>query len=350
MTPHNDPPAGPPAPIAVVGMSCRLPGADGIAEFWALLRRGGTAFSGVPEVRRRDWPPDALPPADVGTDPQGGFLSWVDQFDAAFFGMSPREAAALDPQHRLTLELAWEALEDSGQPRQRWAGRRAGVFVGAIADDYAALVHRAGPAAVDRHTFTGLQRGLIANRVSRLLGLTGPSLTVDAGQCSSLLAVHLACEQLWAGDVDLALAGGVHLNLAPDGWLAAARFGVLARSGASVPFDTAADGFRRGEGGGLVVLKPLRLAEADGDDIYCSCSAERPTTTATTRIRRYPPSPVRRRCCVGRTGGPGCRRPTCSTSSCTAPAPGGATGWRRPPSARWSAGAGSLTSPRGSAR
>ncbi|MFV2097456.1 SDR family NAD(P)-dependent oxidoreductase [Micromonospora sp. LOL_014] len=269
MIPHNDPSAGPPAPIAVVGMSCRLPGADGIAEFWALLRRGGTAFSGVPEERRRDWPPDALPPADVGTDPQGGFLTGVDRFDAAFFGISPREAAALDPQHRLMLELAWEALEDSGQPRQRWAGRRAGVFVGAIADDYAALVHRAGPAAVDRHTFTGLQRGLIANRVSRLLGLTGPSLTVDAGQCSSLLAVHLACEQLWAGDVDLALAGGVHLNLAPDGWLAAARFGVLSRSGASVPFDTAADGFRRGEGGGLVVLKPLRLAEADGDDIYC---------------------------------------------------------------------------------
>ncbi|MCX4902872.1 type I polyketide synthase [Streptomyces sp. NBC_00878] len=248
--------------IAVVGIACRLPGAGTPQEFAALLARGGDAVTDVPADRR-----DILPD-DPGIPTRGGFLDHVDIFDAPFFGISPREAAALDPQQRLLLELGWEALEHAGTLPAALAGTAAGVFVGALADDWARLTQRQGPDAVTAHTFTGRQRSLLANRLSYSLGLTGPSLTVDSGQSSSLVAVHLATESLRRGECELALVGGVNLVLAPDSTLAVHRLGALSPDGHCRTFDARANGYVRGEGGGLVVLKPLESALADGDRVH----------------------------------------------------------------------------------
>ncbi|MDC0768180.1 type I polyketide synthase, partial [Streptomyces sp. HD] len=243
-------------PIAVVGMACRLPGAAGPDEFRGLLRKGTEAV-GEPAVDRPYAPP------------RGGFLESVDRFDAAFFGISPREAAVMDPQQRLMLELCWEALEDAGIVPARLDGGDAGVFVGAIADDYAALSWAAGADVTTPETTTGLNRGMIANRVSYTLGLHGPSFTVDSGQSSSLVAVHLAAESLRRGECSVALAGGVNLILAEDSTVAVERFGALSPDGRCYTFDARANGYVRGEGGGVVVLKPLADAVADGDDVLC---------------------------------------------------------------------------------
>jgi len=256
-------------PVAIVGMACRLPGAAGPEAFWELLRSGTSAIGTVPGDR---WDPDALPAGTTAAEAdklrRGGFLERVDAFDAPFFGVSPREAAAMDPQQRLLLELSWEALEAAGTIPADLAGTRTGVFVGNMWDDYAKLTAQYGVDAISPHTITGLHRGIIANRVSYTLGLRGPSLTVDAAQASSLVAVHLACESLRAGEATLALAGGVNLNLIAESSLTAARFGGLSPTGECYTFDARANGFVRGEGGAVVVLKPLSAALLDGDRIH----------------------------------------------------------------------------------
>ncbi|MBN6037097.1 type I polyketide synthase [Amycolatopsis sp. 195334CR] len=246
--------------IAIVGLSCRLPQAPDPRRFWALLRDGVDAITTMPGDR---WDSDT--PVPPGAE-RGGFLDGVADFDAAFFSISPREAAIMDPQQRLVLELAWEALEDAGLVPSTLRGADAGVFVGSIGSDYGTLMQRAG--LINQHTITGTNRGIIANRVSYALGLRGPSVAVDAAQSSSLVAVHLACESLRNGESSIALAGGVNLNLAPESTLTAARFGGLSPSGRAYTFDARADGYVRGEGGGLVVLKPLARALADGDPVY----------------------------------------------------------------------------------
>ncbi|MFF0478729.1 type I polyketide synthase [Streptomyces sp. NPDC004284] len=239
--------------VAVIGIGCRFPGADGPQAFWRLLRDGGDAVTG----RRHGRGPE-----------RGGFLDRVDGFDPAFFGVPPREALAMDPQQRLALELAWEALEDARTLPGDLRGSRTGVFLGVIADDYAKLLHDAGPDAVTGHTLTGLQRGVTANRISYTLGLNGPSLVVDTGQSSSLAAVHLACASLRNGESELALAGGVNLILAPQSTLALERAGALSADGRCFTFDARANGYARGEGGGIVVLKPLEAALRDGDRVH----------------------------------------------------------------------------------
>ncbi|MDT3398014.1 polyketide synthase, partial [Streptomyces sp. B1866] len=247
--------------VAVVGLSCRLPGAATAEEFWRLLRDGRDALSEPPADR-----------ADLlasGQRFRGGFLEHVDRFDPDFFGISPREAATTDPQQRLALELAWEALEDAGLLPGTLRDSRTGVFFGAIWDDYAKLAHDGGPDAANNATLAGVSRGVIANRVSYALGLQGPSLVVDSGQSSSLVAVHLACESLLKGETGVALAGGVSLNLLPDGFLLGEKFGALSPEGRAYTFDERANGYVRGEGGGVVVLKTLRQAVADGDPIRC---------------------------------------------------------------------------------
>ncbi len=247
--------------IAIIGMACRLPGAGDPDEFWGLLRSGRSAVREIPAGRRDS--------AGHRAGERGGFLDDVDHFDAGFFGISPREAAAIDPQQRLVLELGWEALEDAGIVPAALADTPTGVFVGAASDDYATLLFTGGADAVTQHTMTGVHRGVIANRLSYALRLRGPSLTLDAGQSSSLLAVHLACTSLRQGESAVAVAGGVNLNLAPVGATVAARFGALSPDGQCYTFDERANGFVRGEGAGLVVLKPLDRALADGDRIYC---------------------------------------------------------------------------------
>ncbi|MGW0337995.1 beta-ketoacyl synthase N-terminal-like domain-containing protein, partial [Streptomyces sp. NPDC003011] len=249
--------------IAVVGTACRLPQADTPEAFWRLLRDGSDTVTGIPADR-----PELHDSAGTRTaDRKGAFLDHVDLFDPAFFGIGPREAAAMDPQQRLVLELTWEALERAGLVPAALGGTRTGVFVGAMSDDYARLTQRHGPRAVGQHTATGLHRGIIANRVSYTLGLTGPSLTVDTGQSSSLTAVHLACESLRRGEADLALAGGVSLNLAAEGYDTTEAFGALSPDGRSHTFDARANGYVRGEGGGIVLLRRLSDALDDGDRI-----------------------------------------------------------------------------------
>ncbi|MEK9524688.1 SDR family NAD(P)-dependent oxidoreductase [Streptomyces venezuelae] len=249
--------------VAVVGLSCRFPGGANPAEFWDLLRNGRDAIAAPPADRAH------LASLGDGSPRPGGFLPRVDAFDADFFGISPREAAAMDPQQRLVLELAWEALEDSGIVPADLADTATGVFMGAIADDYAALTHAAGPAATSAHTVTGLHRGIIANRVSYVLGLRGPSMVIDTAQSSALVAVHLACESLRRGESVVALAGGVNLNLAPESTQALAAFGSLSPDGRCHSLDARANGYVRGEGGAVVALKLLSRALADGDRIHC---------------------------------------------------------------------------------
>nr|MDQ2957114.1 acyltransferase domain-containing protein [Actinomycetota bacterium] len=245
--------------IAVVGIACRLPQAPDPQSFWQLLRNGVDAITEAPADR---WPADSAVR-------RGGFLTDLDRFDAGFFGISPREAAVMDPQQRLVLELSWEALEDAGIVPASLHGSRTAVFAAAMSDDYAKLSHGLGPRVVTAHTATGLERGVIANRVSYTLGLRGPSLTVDTAQSSSLVAVQLACESLRAGESSLAIAAGVNLNVLAEGYLVAERFGGLSPDGHCHTFDARANGYVRGEGGGVVVLKPLEQALADGDRVYC---------------------------------------------------------------------------------
>jgi mycoketide-CoA synthase len=246
-------------PVAVVGFACRLPQAPNPAAFWRLLSDGLDAVGEVPAGR---WNPELLPDYR-----RGGFLDDVESFDTAFFGISPKEATVMDPRQRLMLELSWEALEHARIIPDRLRNSRTSIFVGATGDDYATLLTQRGPTAIDHHSLTGLSRGIIANRVSYRLGLRGPSAAIDTAQSSSLVAVHMASDSLRSGESVLALAGGVQLNLTAESTLSAARLGALSADGRCYTFDKRANGFVRGEGGGLVILKMLSRAIADGDRI-----------------------------------------------------------------------------------
>ncbi|MFS8365511.1 beta-ketoacyl synthase N-terminal-like domain-containing protein, partial [Streptomyces sp. CWNU-52H] len=248
--------------LAVVGVSCRFPGAPDPDGLWRLLAAGE---SGVGEVPAGRWPD----PAAGRTPRRGGFLENVDEFDAAFFGISPREAPFVDPQHRLVLELGWEALEDARIVPEQVRGSRLGTFVGVTGDDYAHLLFPHVQALATQHALPGVQRGVMANRLAAFLGARGPSLTVDTAQSSSLVALHLAAESLRAGESDTALVCGVNLHLLPQSVLLAERLGALSPRGRCFTFDERADGYVPGEGGGAVVLKRLDTALADGDRVLC---------------------------------------------------------------------------------
>ncbi|WP_051023290.1 type I polyketide synthase [Nocardia pneumoniae] len=241
-------------PVAVIGMGCRFPGgADDPESFWRLLCDGVDALTERPARITRDAARTAA------------FLSEVDGFDAAFFGISPGEAAALDPQHRLLLEVAWEALEDAGVVTERLVGSRTGVFFGMSSNDYLLLSARSG--AMRGYTGTGTAHCFGAGRLSYLLGLRGPSLVVDTACSSSLVAVHLAMQSLRRGESSLALAGGVNLVLDESSTDMIADLQALSPDGRCRTFDARANGFVRGEGCGIVVLKKLSDALADGDRV-----------------------------------------------------------------------------------
>ncbi|WP_236710524.1 type I polyketide synthase, partial [Streptomyces sp. 150FB] len=256
------------AAIAVIGYSCRLPTAPGPDAFWQMLVDGRDAISEAPVDRWTAEQLDAAGTPYAASARWGGFIEHPDAFDAAFFGVSPREAAAMDPQQRLILELGWEAVEHAGATPASLAGTRTGVFVGAGWDDYATLRRQAAPTEITHHTSVGAQRAIIPNRLSHTLGVHGPSQLVDTGQSSSLVAVHLACQSLRGGESTAALAGGVNLNLALDSALVAAGVGALSPDGRCHTFDARANGYVRGEGGGLVMLKTLERALADGDTVH----------------------------------------------------------------------------------
>ncbi|RMI32446.1 SDR family NAD(P)-dependent oxidoreductase, partial [Streptomyces triticirhizae] len=257
--------------VAVIGISCRLPQADGPEQLWQLLSDGRHAVTRVPADRwRAEDRADLEGPDGAAGLEHGAFLDDVAGFDADFFGISPREAALIDPQQRLVLELGWHALEDARLRPSTLSGVDVGVFIGVNADDYAKLLHR--DAALDagsHHAMPGTQRALVANRLSYFLKLRGPSLTLDSAQSSSLVAVHLACESLRRGESGIALAGGVNLHLLAESTLLAARWGGLSPDGRCHTFDARANGYVPGEGGAVVVLKNLRQALADGDRVHC---------------------------------------------------------------------------------
>ncbi|MFW5417122.1 SDR family NAD(P)-dependent oxidoreductase [Nocardiopsis sp. CNT-189] len=247
--------------IAVVGVACRFPGAAGPRAFRGLLTGGRQAVTGVPADRLFAGDPAAGPAGRYGA-----FIDGADLFDADLFGFSPREAAETDPRQRLMLELGREVLEDARIPADALRSTSTGVFVGASGDDYALLRQtRGGPPA--HHTMTGLHRTMIANRLSYTLGAHGPSAVLDTGQSSSLAAVVQAVQSLRAGACGAAIAGGVHLNLAPHAAAAEAGFGGLSPDGRCFAFDRRANGYVRGEGGGAVLLKRLADALADGDRV-----------------------------------------------------------------------------------
>jgi amino acid adenylation domain-containing protein len=257
-------------PIAIVGIGCRFPGARDPEAFWRLLRDGIDAITEVPADRWNVdtyYDPDLRAPGKMTTR-YGGFLERIDGFDAAFFGISPREALEMDPQQRIMLEVAWEALEDAGQPPFELKGSRTGVFFGALWNDYAALRQRGDARYITTHTATGAHYSIIANRLSYVLGLQGPSMTIDTACSSSLVAVHLACQSLRAGESTLAIAGGVTLIAAPESTIAMSKLGAMAPDGRSRAFDASGSGYVRGEGAGVVVLKRLSSALASGDRIY----------------------------------------------------------------------------------
>ena len=259
-----------PYPIAVIGIGCRLPGASGPAEFWREVREGADHVTSIPADRfdarafQNSVDEDGRP---LLTSPFGGFLDGVEEFDAEFFRISPYEAARMDPQQRLFLETAWEAVEDAGLAPGDLAGTRTGVYTAHIAQSHWDKLHQAG--VWDVHAMTGSKiHGNMPARLAHVLDLHGPTVAVDATCSSSLLAVHLACQALRLGDIDAAVVGGVNLIGGPEDSVIMSHGSLLSPSGRCRFGDAEADGFVRGEAVAVVILKPLDLALTDGDRVY----------------------------------------------------------------------------------
>lgn len=258
-------------PIAIIGIGCRFPGARGHEAFWKLLRDGVDALTEIPPDRfdiNAYHNPRPGTPGKIVTR-QGGFLEEIDQFAPYFFGISPREATTMDPQQRLLLEVAWEALEDAGVVPGDLAGSPTGVFIGMCASDYGDLqLHLGDLGNMDVYSVPGSARSILAGRLSYILDLQGPAVAMDTACSSSLIAVHLACQSLWLEECTLAFAGGVNVILMPEPFVCFSLAGMLAPDGRCKFGDARADGFVRGEGAGVVVLKRLSLALADGDPVH----------------------------------------------------------------------------------
>lgn len=271
-TEHRHDPAVSTFPIALIGMACRFPGGASDPErFWDLLAAGRDALCEVPAERwdiRRFYDAEAGRTGKTQVREAGFLQQSIYQFDPLPFGISPREAEGLDPQQRLLLETTWESLEDAGQDLARLRGSRTGVFMGGFCLDTKLI--RLSPLnreQIDQHTAASSTMTMLANRLSYIFDLRGPSISLDTACSSSLVALHQACESLRSGACDLALAGGVNVMLVPDYFLALSHARMLSPLGRSMAFDERAAGYARGEGCGVVVLKPLARALADGDTI-----------------------------------------------------------------------------------
>ena len=256
-------------PIAVIGMGCRLPGGiDSPDMLWEALLRGDDLVTEIPPDR---WDADEFYDPEPGVPGRtvsrwGGFLDDVAGFDPEFFGISEREAIAIDPQHRLLLETSWEAMEQAGLDPGSLAGSSTAVFVGLSNQDYLVLTIGAG-ALVGPHAVTGVNNSVASGRIAYALGLHGPAMTIDTACSSGLMAVHLACRSLREGESDLALAGGCQVLLEPTGSVSASAQGMLSPTGRCHSFDVGADGFVRSEGCAVVLLKRLPDALRDGNRI-----------------------------------------------------------------------------------
>ncbi len=276
-------------PIAVIGMACRLPGGvDSPEQLWEALLRGDDLITEIPadrwDVNEHYDPQPGVPGRSVSR--WGGFVDDVTGFDAEFFGIGDREAAAIDPQHRLLMETAWEAVEHAGMVPTELAGTRTGVFAGLCHDDYTLVASDAG-AFAGPYGYTCTPYSMASGRISYALGLRGPALTIDSSCSSGLLAVHLACRSLQDGESDYALAGGCQVLLEPDVSASASAQGMLSPTGRCHAFDAAADGFVRSDGCAVVLLKRLPDALRDGDRVLAvirgtAANQDGPSPTITT--------------------------------------------------------------------
>jgi acyl transferase domain-containing protein/NADPH:quinone reductase-like Zn-dependent oxidoreductase/SAM-dependent methyltransferase/acyl carrier protein len=258
--------------IAIIGVGCRFPGGVNDTEsLWKLLVEGREGVVDVPpdrwNIERYYDPESGL--AGKSIVQRGGFIEGIDQFDPQFFGISPREAPYVDPQHRLLLETAWEAIEDAGMVLDFERGSDLGVFVGISHNDYQGIQSNAfDHSGISPHTPTGSAHSIAANRISYCLNLRGPSVAMDTACSSALTAMHAACEYIWAGRGEAALAGGVTVMITPGGFIGFSQAAMLSPEGRCAAFDASASGFVRGEGAGMVLLKRLSQAVADGDPIH----------------------------------------------------------------------------------
>ncbi|MDC0708728.1 beta-ketoacyl synthase N-terminal-like domain-containing protein [Stigmatella sp. ncwal1] len=254
-------------PIAVVGMSCRFPGAPDLEAYRRLFSEAWETRREIPSERWDNnayYSPTPGLPGAISTR-HGGFIDHIDRFDAGFFRLTPREVEAMDPQHRLLLELAWEAFESASMPPRVLSGSQTGVFVGISTFDYVDLTDTHAP---DGYTNTGLSHSAAVGRVSYFFDLKGPCEAIDTACSGSLVAVHNACQSLRANEVDCALAGGVNALIAPYGFMGFSQAGMMAPDGLCKTFDARADGYGRSEGCGMVVLKRLSDARRDRDIIH----------------------------------------------------------------------------------
>ncbi|MCA9270495.1 MAG: polyketide synthase, partial [Planctomycetales bacterium] len=262
-------------PLALVGIGCRFPGGVRDAEsFWRMLLAGESGVSLVPDDRwnwRRYFHPDPAAPNRI-TSRRGGFVDGLKLFDAPFWGISPREARRMDPQQRWLLEAAWEALEDAGAPPERLRGADVGVYVGISTHDYS-NVQSVDASSIDVHTNSGGAFSIAANRISYQFDFRGPSVAVDTACSSALVAVSQAAHAIWAGECVAALAGGVNAVVTQHCSIGFSKASMLSPSGECFAFDSRANGYVRGEGVGLVFLKPLAAAIADGDPVYAVLKA-----------------------------------------------------------------------------
>src|SRR6267154_1933388 len=257
--------------IAIIGIGCRFPGGVNNPEaLWKLLVEGREAVGDVPPDR---WNVERFYDAEPGIvgksiARRGGFIDGIDQFDPQFFGISPREAPYVDPQHRLLLETAWEAIEDAGLVLDFERGTDLGVFVGISHNDYQGIQSTSfDHFGIGPHSPTGSAHSIAANRISYCLNLRGPSVAMDTACSSALTAIHTACEHIWAGRGDTALAGSVTVMITPGGFIGFSQASMLSPDGRCAAFDATANGFVRGEGAGMVLLKRLSQAIADGDPV-----------------------------------------------------------------------------------
>ena len=256
-------------PIAVVGISGRFPQSRTLNEFWKLLSNGHNAVTEIPDERWKVgdyYDPDRNKPEKTNQR-HAAFLEDIHDFDPLFFNISPAEAMEMSPSQKLIMELAYEAIESSSIPYDLISGTKSGVYMGNIWNDYE-HDRKHKNASVTSHSALGQSANVIANRISYSLGLSGPSLVIDTGCSSSLVAVHLACQSLWDGSTNMAFAGAVNHLLDPDQYVYLTKFGGLSSNGQCRAFDSEADGFVRGEGGGIVILKRLSEAKKDGDRIF----------------------------------------------------------------------------------
>ena len=285
-------------PIAIIGMGCRYPGGVRTPEeFWHLLSSGEDILSDIPDDRwdfEAHFDPEITVPGKMYVR-KGYYLDDIDQFDPQFFGLSPREAESLDPQQRLVMEVSWETLEHAGIAPSSLKGGKTGVFVGQYWDDYSSQrIYSTDNREIDRYAQLSALRGLTAGRICHLLDSHGPAIQLDTACSSSSLAVHLACLSLRNGESDLALAGGVSLVLAPEHLIGICQMNALSPDGRCKTFDASADGFGQGEGCGMIALKRLSDAQADGDTVLALVQGSAVNHDGQARTVTTPSGPAQR--------------------------------------------------------